>query len=163
MLSDPLYLGAAPSSVPNPATAPNTSFTTVLSFALVGGLTAGSTKRKALNVSSFFHDEVEGTANLDDIVLTLSRSETKENAPYVTSRTLIRLDASRVDANGKSVTISAYMVLALPNATMWNEDDMQRLARSLALLVLYGPSTSSSDWTGNASDATILRLLGGEA
>jgi hypothetical protein len=46
--------------------------------------------------------------------LRIMRSTSKENAPYVTKRTVIRFDRKIPDANGKVCTYSVYQVYALP-------------------------------------------------
>lgn len=157
MLSDPLYLGVPP-SVGSPATAVNTEVSTVIAMHLLPGL--GSTKRKGQLTNTFAYNGTDDIEN--DVVLTTGHISSKENAPYATDRLLQRLDVSAVDANGKSVTLSAAMTIAVPNG-VFNEADPLTLARMLALLVLYGPSTSTSDYAGTVSDTTLKRLLDGEA
>jgi hypothetical protein len=106
----------------------------------------------------------DGIDVLDDLSLLIDNTVTKENAPFQTNRTRIRLDLTRQDVEGseKSATLSAYIVLAVPTAPMFTQADALILSRTLALFALYGPSTSSTDYSGTTSDATLARLLSGE-
>jgi len=158
MLSDPLYLGI-PEALVSPASVPNTEFVVVAVLHEVPS-TNGTTKRKGTVQDVFSYNGVDTV--VDDVVLTTGHIASKENLPYATDRTLTRLDVNRVDENGKSVTLSAAMTVAVPNG-VFVDDDRLRLARMLALFVLYGPSTSSSDYAGTANDLTLTRLLNGEA
>jgi hypothetical protein len=159
MLSDPLYLGV-PGTL-NPATAPNTDISTVIAFPAVS-LGAGASKRKA-NVINTFSVAPGSEESHDEINFTISHSETNENKPYKTSREVKRLDVSRTDDNGVSVTASFYIVGVIPITSMFTEDDVRILEKMLALFALYGPSTSSSDWSGTSNDQTNYRILRGEA
>jgi len=155
MLSDPLYLGipttANPDVSPNEVNYPNLEFHTLS----VGDKVS---KRRAINVNAF-----SGTP-LDQVNLTLSHSETKENAPFVTSRELRRLDVSRVDPEtGKSVTLSVYQVTANPNSPLFTDDDVLLMQRMLAAFVLYGRTAAGINAVWDSEDDTAVRLLNGEA
>jgi hypothetical protein len=153
MLSDPLYLGV-PTALPAHGTAPDSTVSTIATFRRVAQ-GDGSSKYVAA-------DPVVSDAELK---LAISHSVTKENKPYDTERTLVRLDFPLPpDVNGVIVTASAYMVVAVPTASSVDPTDLPpRLVRILALFALYGPSSSSSDWAGITSDDTLARLLNGEA
>jgi hypothetical protein len=160
MLSDPLYLGV-PGVNLSPAIVPNTDVNLVAQFAAVA-IGDGTSKRKAtLDWMSIPDGGTEPV--FDEALLQISHNETNENKPYKTTRTLKRIDVSRVDANGQTVTMSFYTVGVVPISSRFTEDDARRIEQMLALFTLYGPSTSSSDWTGTANDQTGLRLLRGEA
>jgi hypothetical protein len=153
MLNDPLYLGVPDNYPLDPTTAPNTTVTTVLPLHRIG-IGDGSAKYSGLWPGS-----------TQNALLTTTHSLTNENKPYDTKRTLTRLDlpVETGDANGKIVKASAYNVLVQPITSALSADTMVQLAMTLALMILNGSSTSSSNWAGNGSDDTLYRLLNGEA
>lgn len=101
------------------------------------------------------------------VLQTISHSTSKENAPYVTDRTMIRYDYSRNDiVTGKPVTCSAYVVIALPQGTTFTTDDARDFTLSLALFLLLGGARENAVGP-RLNDAiagdTLVRLLDGEA
>lgn len=162
MLSDPLYLGAVVSGAPTPTVGINTTLTVTIPFATVA-TGAGSSKRKASGVQGLLSLVGDAEEAIDDLILSTAHSETKENSPYKTDRTLVRLDCSRVDTDGRIVTASVYEVKVLPRSSLFTADDVARLSRILSVFTLNGPSSSSSDFTATALDTTLERLLSGEA
>jgi len=153
MLNDPLYLGV-PTTIADPESAPQNWLRDLATFHT---LATGdrSSKRRASGIST-----LSGTTP-DTFNLTIGHSDSKENLPYGTTRQNIRLDVSRIDANGKSVTASAYLVTVRPNAELFTEADVLTIQRTLATFVLLGRLTDTGDMT--SSDDTAERLLSGEA
>lgn len=96
--------------------------------------------------------------------LSINHTLTKENAPYQTERTSIRLDHVCVDPNGKPVTSSGYFVAVNPiGSSTFVPTPASRLIRQLAMFALFGglASTTSPTWDADtASD--ITRVLAGE-
>jgi len=104
--------------------------------------------------------------------LTISRSQSNENKPIVTDRTLIRLDVTKVHSvTGKKVTMTAYCVTGLPQGdNPFTLDDQVCLVRHLALFLLIGETTGTAMTAISASDPllddtenTLHRILGGVA
>jgi len=96
--------------------------------------------------------------------LTISHSETSENKPLLTRRTLIRFDKEFIDtASGRTIKASAYIVCALPVSADFIVGNMAELARSLAFILLFGPSVDDGGQVGPAAnDNTLERVLAGE-
>jgi len=96
----------------------------------------------------------------DEVTLSVSHSQTNENAPYKTNRVLVRFDISRFDAQGKEVVLSVYQVIALPLGSLFTVHDAVSLAASLNIFSLVG------EWNGpgtlGASECFLPRLLAGE-
>lgn len=161
MLNDPLVVAVATSLANLRA---NTSLGDQIEFQL---------NASAMDVTMRTVSEGEGTAkrkaDLDSntkIRQSISHSQSKENAPYVTDRTSIRFDEDRNDVvTGKPVTMSAYLVTALPQGGTFTEDDAVALACSLALFILAGArGTGSSPRVYDAElGDTLKRILAGEA
>lgn len=113
----------------------------------------GATKRKVLLADGV-------TTNS----MTVSHSQSKENAPYLTDRSLIRLDSVKVDSvTGKPVTMSAYIVVALPQGNTFSQNDAKYLALSLAHFVLAGPLNDGGTRYDAVPGDTLTRILAGEA
>lgn len=100
------------------------------------------------------------------VTQSVSHSTSKENAPYVTDRTSIRFDFSRVDpVTGKPVTASAYCVLALPQSSAFSTEDGVLCGAILANFVLQGGISGNIPprvYDGLPGE-TLARLLSGEA
>jgi len=99
----------------------------------------------------------------DNTTLTVSHSETKENAPYKTHRLLVRLDRRRVDANGVEVTCSAYGVVAYPQGSIFTVDEVEETARALFLMLGISPVDGSGNLNLLATDDTLARIIAGES
>jgi len=95
--------------------------------------------------------------------LTILRSETKENKPFLTRRTVIRLDRKKVNSTtGLPVTASAYIVLAQPMGPDFDEADVIELAQSLGAFVLLGQVNGDSEVLA-VTDGSIDRIIAGES
>lgn len=98
--------------------------------------------------------------------LTISHSQTKENAPFATTRSVIRLDRKVYSESiGKTATLSAYLVVAQPVMAEATPETAAALARALAAQCLFGIQTSSV--STEAVDGTVIsdflvRVLSGE-
>jgi hypothetical protein len=96
----------------------------------------------------------------------VSHSSSKENAPSITDRTLIRFDFDRINlVSGLTKTASVYAVSAFPQDGTFTPRDMCDFAEALALFIIQGGWTGAShpqsyDITDGDSFA---RLLAGEA
>jgi hypothetical protein len=92
--------------------------------------------------------------------LSIQHSKSKENAPYTTDRSVIRLDASRADENGKIVTVSVYNVVANPNGGPHDADLVQRMFAGLSLFMTFGSCINDTFTvdaaTGNLTDRVIF-------
>jgi hypothetical protein len=152
MLSDPLYLGVP---VTFPVTNSGTLDSNVTSAFVVHNVGGGVGSSRRTGIDPTMAGSVPAT-------FTISHSETKENAPYVTGRSLIRLDLTKVDAVGKEVTMSVYAVIALPQCSLFSVADCARQVRTLGLFLLAGPSSNASDFAGILGDDTITRIINGE-
>jgi len=104
--------------------------------------------------------------------MSISRSQSNENKPVVSDRTLIRLDCVRTHAvTGKPITMTAYVVTSLPQGgAPFDPTDQVALVRTLACFLLKGETdqthvtaietaASLMDDEGN----TLARILGGVA
>jgi len=165
MLKDPLvvpYVSDLIDSLPNGAAAH-----TALSVAF-GGSGAGT------SLTLHTVSDGEGTAKRKGtaadgtkVSQTVSHSTSKENAPYVTDRTLIRYDFTRIDAvTGKPVTMSCYSLTALPQGATFTSDDARNASATLALFMLLGGVRDESDpprVNDVISGNTFVRLIDGEA
>jgi len=142
MLSDPIYLVSPIASLTATATG-------VIPLALVPS-SALATKR--------VHVESTGT-----YTLSISRSESKENAPYVTNRTVQRLDLTKIDSLGKKVTASCYVVIAAPLSNDFPVADVIDLVQQTCLFAAFGASDDSGTSVSKANGVTHLgRILEGE-
>lgn len=104
--------------------------------------------------------------------MTISRSQSNENKPVVSDRTLIRFDVVRPHlTTSKPITMSAYLVTSLPQGgTPFEIADQVCLVRSLALFLLIGETdqttiTALGTTTPPLDDTenTLCRILGGVA
>lgn len=102
-----------------------------------------------------------GTFGSSKLHLTVLHSTTKENAPYVTKRSVLRLDRKVADNAGKTVTLSAYLVVASPVGSPFSEADAIQLAAMLCSSVHGGLKTSDTGVYGASSavPAFVERLL----
>lgn len=153
MLSDPLYLGVIGSWSPDVDANTVGGETAVFHTLSTGDRTS---KRRASGITS-----LSGSAT-DQLNLSISHSESKENSPYGTTRTNIRLDVSRLDANGKSVSASVYQVTVRPNADLFTDADILLLQKTLGRFITFGDTTDAALHPAEAAD-TMTRLLSGEA
>jgi hypothetical protein len=96
--------------------------------------------------------------------LSISHSETKENAPHVTNRSLVRLDLGRVDSEGRPVNLSAYCVVAHPQGGDFTQADAARAARTLGSLILYGFASNEANISESfAGELSLIdRVISGE-
>lgn len=93
--------------------------------------------------------------------LTISHSQTKENAPFTTDRSLIRFDVEKTNVTtGKLVTASAYLVVAAPTGGDHTSADVLKYTRSLLTLLLLGDAPDEGG--GVLSDTVLQRILAGE-
>lgn len=99
-------------------------------------------------------------------VMSIDHSTSKENTPYITDRTRVRLDHIVNDENGKPVTTSAFILVAQPRqaggVTFGNG---LALAYQLAGIVLFGELTPTSGGNGTMSfpnSEAFPRILYGE-
>jgi len=106
----------------------------------------------------------DGTLLTGDFKLTISHSETKENAPYNTSRALIRWDCTKsADSEGNEVTASVYLVTALPSGGVFTEADVIAMARGLMLRLLMGERPDDNPYSVSATgDDALERIVRGE-
>jgi hypothetical protein len=92
----------------------------------------------------------------------ISHSETKENKPFTTTRTVIRLDRPLAGPDGVTLNTAAYIVVSVPTVpTFAGPADGARLAQQLAWWILFG----SVNEGGSAIDTNrgeFLRVLQGE-
>ena len=98
--------------------------------------------------------------------VTISHSETKENAPYGTTRHLLRMDLKRSDpATGKPMVLSAYSVFSIPGGAAFSQDDKVDLIRTLCCTILFGSLGAADKITPSAgSDPNLLaKILLGES
>jgi hypothetical protein len=97
----------------------------------------------------------------DGLTLTIQHAETKENSPFTSTRTQIRLDAKRTNSvTGKPVVASVYTIFVHPSGGNFSVNDMQRLHRALALFLLFGQRGNGQTYT--EGEATLVRILNGE-
>lgn len=95
--------------------------------------------------------------------VSINHSETNENKPFVTGRTVFRIDRTIFNAiAGKPSTLSAYAVLALPQSPDFTVDDMLELARSLGFFLAFGQVDADCKVTP-ASDLAVQRLIASES
>jgi hypothetical protein len=93
--------------------------------------------------------------------LTIAHTVSNENKPVKTDRTLIRLDYTGYSpASAGPVVASAYMVVAIPQASLVaiddNAIDASKLVQDLIGVVAVSPSAAT------LSRANLLRILAGE-
>jgi len=158
MLNDPLYL-VTTTDVVNSIAAPYLAVGDPVDterYNLVD-LTPNGSKRIASNVN--------GESGLKG-VFTVNHSLTKENAPYATERTVVRINHEKFDPNAKLVTASAYLVLVQPVGTAsFSPGSALAIARQLAGFALAGDAVWTSGTAGVQSSDTALalaRLAAGE-
>lgn len=104
-------------------------------------------------------------SQLNKVKMTISHSETKENLPYVTRRSVVRLDRQKVDVNGKTVTQSAYFVTVDPvSGTLFSGagETTFDLLQLLTFFGLFGPVVGTEVDALEESPRVIHRILDGE-
>lgn len=150
MLTDPLKI-AIPTATEVAAirsAVTGVSPSNVASAAIID-VAPGSTQRQGLFSTSIFKTGI-------------GHSNTKENAPYVTTRSLMRLDQVRTDSLGKSVTLSAYGVVAVPQGTLFTTAEVLSHAQALAVFMLLGSMSSALANYGNGNSTDLSRIINGE-
>lgn len=79
------------------------------------------------------------TDGVTKVTMTVSHSQSKENAPLLTDRTLIRFDFVKPDGvSGKPVTSSVYFVGAQPQGVTFSAQECRDQAQHLAMFILQG-------------------------
>jgi len=156
MLPDPLVI---PFIGDGPLTSVRTAITAIsLDSASVPTITQdGLASKRSVTLGEGAHPFSGGAVPLK-LGVSISHSETKENAPFTTGRTVIRIDASKVnETTGKPVVLSAYLVVVLPQSPDWTVDDAVAIARSVTGLALLGSPVSGTFNT--ADDGFLTRAI----
>lgn len=150
MLTDPIQI-AIPSAAEVTAIRTGTASVVATHVGLaVTDVSPGGTKRV-------------GVLGGDSITLSIVHSTTKENAPYVTTRSVIRLDHVRVDVNGKPVTLSAYVVIPVPQGTVFTTAEVLSHARAIGSFLLFGSVIENPiAYYGSGDSGVLQRVLNGE-
>jgi len=143
MLTDPLQ------SPPEPMPASG-SCDPCHSFALLPQTTDG----KTIRVSRADATQIGG------LKLTISQSKSNENKALglETNRTLVRLDTSILDPNGKPASVFVYLVIGAPRTLTDSEAMTLKLVQSLMGILL---TTGGADYTFSSDNLT--RLQAGES
>lgn len=152
MLVDPIVIGMPPSG---------TSLTGVIA---TSGVFPDAGTFATVEVNPSGSRRVGSLAGVN-AELRISHSKSNENAPYLTSRSLIRFDLNKVDEAGKQVTLSAYAVISFPTTSLFTISDAERLARTLGAFLLCGSTTDvgDNDYPLNRTgDLTVRRIIQGE-
>jgi len=101
------------------------------------------------------------------VQLTIKHSQSNENKPVETVRTLVRFDFTKLNpVSLKPVTLSTYAVIALPQDNTFTAVDAERYAESMSLFLLQGgfnSEASAAPFFDPQTGKTLVRLLGGEA
>lgn len=94
----------------------------------------------------------------------IAHTDSKENAPYRTLRTNIRLNVNLVDGNGVPVHCAAQMTIIAPQGLVGHELLALNTARELAATVLFGPRLSAPGGSHLQNSMTdfLERVLAGE-
>lgn len=101
--------------------------------------------------------------NGNSIDMTISHSTSNENKPLTTDRSVIRLDVRRVNTlTGQVVTLSVYLVVALPQGGLFTTEDAAKLTKDLASFCLFGPSDAAIHGYSDQYTDTIDRVIRGE-
>lgn len=151
MLADPLYVGRV---TPSKWTAIEdaldaVTFTDVDRLA-VTDLSPGATQRQY---------SIDGVKHR----MSINHSQTKENAPLVTDRSVIRMETQKVNAElGKTVTAAAYLVVAAPTGGDFTEDEILELVWTLLHFALIGDVNSDGTAKNETSNQALRRILTGE-
>nr|QDH87564.1 MAG: hypothetical protein H2Bulk35297_000002 [Leviviridae sp.] len=143
MLSDPIQIVDA-----SDLSTTISGISTVTDFALIPNGANGTTKRVHV-----VDDEVT--------TLSISRSESKENAPYVTNRTVQRLDFQKVDPSGKKVVLSCYVVVAAPLSDLFTTAMIKKHVMSACLFAAFGGNNANT-LVINPNNDHLDRVLQGE-
>jgi hypothetical protein len=159
MLKDPLVI-AAPTAA---------SFVTIGAIQDWLGALAGEEKLVLRTVDSGASSSARKGTLLDNTKVSqkVSHSLSKENAPFVTERTLVRFDFARISpSTGKPVTASVYTVFALPQGDTFSVADMLRYGNIASIFTLQGAYDAEHvppRMFDTAIGETTNRLLDGEA
>lgn len=148
MLIDPLYIGTVPA-------------TELLSTAYTAGVFSSARQYATIDISPGSSKRILVSAT-EKGLMTISHSQTKENAPYVTNRSVVRFDLQKVDAAGKTVTLSAFAVIAQPIGGGFTDADALSLARTLGAFLYTGKSFVVPAMNKTVLDDTMSRVLAGE-
>lgn len=151
MLPDPLRFPAVTQTINENlrALVPGVLVTAANSMPVL--LNDGGGSKRSLTVSDVEH------------VLSVAHSETNENKPFATGRTVIRLDLKKInEVTGKPVVLSAYIVIALPKSVDFDVSDAVDASRSLAHFLTFGQVTEGNEYA-NAEDNMLARLIQGES
>lgn len=151
MLNDPLRVAIQPASVGTfDGGSASLSLSTIAAFRSLGGGSVGSSVRECPSVLGC------------KATLTVSHSSSKENAPYDTARSLVRLDLKKVDMAGKPVNMAVYIVAALPQGGVFSESDCLSAINTLLTLCLLGDVTDAGLFQLAAGNDLIRRVTEGE-
>jgi len=159
MLSDPLV-------VPFGKTGLDAESTAILDY-LAAGTTGTGVSMHTTDIGPGNSKRVGSLPDGTKVLMTVSHSTSKENAPYVTDRTLIRFDLTRIDGvSGKPVTASVYSVLAFPQGPNFTSAEVSSFAEYLGAFLIQGGlrlGGSAPRWNDLYPGDTTRRLLDGEA
>jgi hypothetical protein len=99
------------------------------------------------------------------VALKVNHSLSKENAPFVTNRSVVRFDFQKVNAtSGRLVTASGYFVSAHPLSGDFTAEEMRDNAFMLALFILQGGLSGGAHprhYDALPGD-TLSRIIAGE-
>jgi len=103
------------------------------------------------------------TGLLDDgtkVTLSIKHSQSNENAPFETGRSLVRIDLERVNATtSKPVKMSVYTLISVPKGPDFTYADAEVWARNLAIFTGFGKASGTDLDSG---DDSIARIIAGE-
>jgi hypothetical protein len=149
MLNDPLVLFLQPVTTVSDGTGyAVTNNATPVEFHGVGGGGIGASVR------------VQPSFRGGKATLSINHSQSKENAPYTTDRSVIRIDLKKPDSTGKLVQASAYCVVALPQGNVVSRDDCLVMVNTLLAFLLHGSQVPGLGFPDSALE--LSRILDGE-
>lgn len=151
MLNDPLHIG-----IISQTAFANSDVSNIPS----GGVIVARRRSTSGTGSSVYVGSVAGGTN--KYSLNISHSKTNENKPFVTDRTLIRLDLPKIDpVTKRTVTLSAFLVVAAPQGDLFSKAEVLELTRTLSMFTFAGKTSEAGARSG--SDDTLDRTLDGES
>jgi len=103
-----------------------------------------------------------GMIGSNQAVMSIGHSTSNENAPFVTDRSVMRIDLKKVNSEtGKPVTASAYLVTTAPRGSDFSVADILQLGRTVAAIPFTG--TNGLLFTAATMDvAAYQRVIAGE-